>query len=806
MLYDLRFALRVLLKNPTFTLVSVLALALGISTATSQFTFFNAIILRPIPGVQDEGRLVMVRSFTPREVDGEMQFSEPNFLDVRERTQTLEGGLVTMGRTYIISGAEQPERVLGAWISAVGFDTLGVKPVLGRTFRPEEDNEGTPPVVILSYGLWQRSFGGNKSILGQSIVLNGEPVTVVGVMPPGFRFPRDHELWMPFRYERKPDSRGNLSLPFVARLKPGVTVEKAQAELNVIATQLAKAHPTTNESMGFRATPIRDDAVREIRPTLYAMLGSVLFVLLIACANVANLMLAKAATRSREVAIRTALGASRGRIMRQVLTESLLLGAIGGGLGIILSMWLIDLIRALIPVELPFWIQFEVDWRVLTFATIATLGSSALFGLLPAWQTSQPELSSELKEGGRASTSGNETLRLRGVLVIAQIALALILLVGAGLMMRSFLYLQRAEKGFNPENVLTFRVGLPPTQFKDEKVVRAFWVKLRENLRQLPGVEQAGFISQLPASDSFGVSAFQVEGRTAPKTLAEAPVAIMRNASPGVLEVLRIPLHRGRFINETDNFESPRVTVIDQNFADQIFPGEDAIGKRISVDPHDQVKTTWYTIVGVVGNVVQMPTGSLPRRAFWMSNLQEDGNHFASGMVRIKGGRPMDLVPAVKEAVFAAQDNIPIYYAKPMTDVVAESYWPQRFFGRLFVSFAITALFLAAIGIYGVMAYAVTQRTQEIGVRMALGAQPAQVIRLFLRQGLKLVAVGLALGFAGAWIVAHLLRSIIYGVSPHDPPTFATVPVLLALVAIFACWLPSRRATRVDPNVALRAE
>lgn len=806
MWFDLKYAVRVLIKNPTYTLVCVFALALGISTATSQFTFFSTLVLKPLPGIQDEGRLVMIKSVTPHQLDAGLKFSEANFLDVRERAKTLQGGSISMGRTYIISGAEQAERVLGAWVSAGAFETLGVQPVLGRTFRPEEDEEGTPPVAILSYGLWQRSFGGDKSILGQTATLNGEPVTIIGIMPEGFRFPSNHELWMPFRYERKPDSRTNFSFPFFARMRNGVTLRQVQSELKVIADQLAKAHPSTNEGIGFRAVPLREETGREVRPTVYAMLGSVIFVLLIACANVANLMLAKAATRSREVAIRNALGANRARIMRQVLTESLLLGLVGGALGIIMSLWSVDLIRTMIPVELPFWVKFEIDWRVLAFALVATLLSSVLFGALPAWQTSRPDLSSELKEGGRASTGAGVTLRLRGFLVVAQIALALILLVGAGLMMRSFLFLQRAERGFDPDKVLTFRVGLPPTQFKDEKVIRAFWPRLRENLLQIPGVEDAGFISDLPASDQFSINVFYVEGQPAPKSLADAPLSFSRIAGPGVLKTLRAPLLRGRYFDETDTPASPSVAVVDENFARDIFGAADPIGRRVTFDSPDKQERKWFTIVGIVGNVIQTPTGNLPRRSVWMSNQQHDGNNFGSGVVRFKGGRPMDMVPAIQHAVFAAQENIPIYNVKLMKDIVAESYWQERFSSRLFVSFAATAVFLAAIGIYGVMAYSVTQRTQEIGVRMALGAQPGEVVKMFVRQGVGLVGFGLVLGLTGAFIVANKMSNILYEVSPHDPPTFAIVPIILAAVAILACWLPSRRATRIDPNVALRAE
>ncbi len=680
---DLRFATRVLLKSPTYTFVSVLALALGISTATSQFTFFNAIVLRPMPGIKDEGRLVRIKSTAPRTADGSLGFSEPNFLDVREQSKTLEGGALTMDRTFIISGGEQPERVLGAWISAAGLDTVGVKPILGRNFRPEEDKEGCEAVAVIGFGLWQRSFGGNKSIIGQSVTLNGEPVTIIGVMPEGFGFPSNHELWMPYRYDTKTTKRSELGMPFFARLKPGVTLGQAQAELDVIATNLAKTYPATNEGIGFRATPLHDEEVKDIRRPLYAMLGSVLFVLLIACANVANLMLAKAATRSREVAIRTALGAGRPRIVRQVLTEGLLLGAIGGGLGVILSMWSIDLIRAMIPVEIPFWIRFELDWRVMIFAVIATLLSSTLFALLPAMQTSQPDLSAELKEGGRVNTGSAETLRLRGLLVVAQVALALILLVGAGLMMRSFLHLQSAPLGFDADKLLTFRVGLPPTQYKDEAVVRAFWPRLQQNLRALPGVEDAAFVSQLPASMKSYVHPFQVEGQPDAKRLTDSLLTVSRTASPGILKTLKIPLIRGRFIEETDTHDAPRVVVVDQAFAEQTFPGVDAIGKRLSFGPPDQVERKWCTIVGIVGNIVQSPTSTEKQRSVWFPMEQEEGSNFASGIVRIQGGNPMDLLSMVQGAVYAAQENIPIYYAKPMTDVVAESYWPQRFFSRL---------------------------------------------------------------------------------------------------------------------------
>ncbi len=803
---DLKFALRLLLKNPSYALISIAAIAVGVSTATSQFAFFSGILLRPLPQIRDENRVVKVKCFREADPANEFGVSQPTFLDIRERAQTLEGLTIVDRRTMIISGGEQAERVLGSWISATGFQMLGALPVLGRNFRPEEDSDEAPAVAILSHGLWQRSFGGAAGIIGQSITLNGEPVTVVGVMPEGFRFPDVIELWMPFRYARKETARADFNWQIYARIRDGVSLARTQTELSTLASQFAKEFPILHTGLSLRVTPLRFDETRDVRTLMFLMLGSVFAVMLIACGNVANLMLAKSASRSREIAVRLALGATRGAIARQVILESMLLCLIGGGLGILLAMWKIDVVLAMLPTNLPYWIRFDMDWRVVAFSLTLALLSSLVAGFLPALQTSRADLSTELKEGARGSTATRETTRLRSILVVAQLAIALVLLVGAGLLVRSFLKLQSSDPGCDPENVLTFRVGLPPTQFKDTDFVRRFWSRALARLGEIPGVEASGFISALPGTRSASFGAIYVEGRPLPKTVMEAIGSYRRNASPGVFPALRIPLVKGRLFTDEDTAESPRVALVDAAFAEQVFPGEDPLGKRVSFGTPDEPKRVWCTIVGIVGNVRQVVERILPERSVWLPLAQDDDNHFSSGVVRVKGGDPNAFARYAQDAVFAAQENIPIYDVLPMTEVLRQSMWQKRFFARLFISFAVTALFLAAIGVYGVMSYAVVQRTSEIGVRMALGAQPGDVVRMILRQGLWLVAGGILVGLAASFAVAHLLAAYLYRINPYDPPTFAFVPILLGAVAILACWIPSRRATRILPIVALRSE
>ncbi len=805
---DLKFAFRMLLKQPSYSIISVLAIALGISTTTSQFTFFNGLFLRPIPYVQDEASVLSVKCFSEKQPASDFGLSQSTFSDLREQCRTLEGFTIAQPRTFIISGAEQPERVLGGWISAAAFPMLGVQPFLGRSFRAEEEAEDALPVAILSHALWKRSFAANKEITGQTAILNGEPVTIVGVMPEGFLYPDTFELWMPFHLnEQKQDDRAQFSWKVVARLRSGFTLAQANAELATIAAQIARDHPAEHAGIGLRALPVREEANRGVRDLMFIIMGSVLAVLLIACGNVTNLMLAKGAARSREIAIRLALGATRRRIVALVLIESLVISLVGGFLGILLAAWKIDLIVSILPNELPFWLKFEMDWRVITYGISLVLLSSVLAGLLPALHTSRSELNEELKDSSRGCTGSGESLRIRNILVVSQLAIALILLVGAGLLMRSFLELRSADPGVDPNQVLTYRVGLPPTQFKDMSVVRDFWTRVTARVREIPGVENAGFVASLPSQESYDFGAVYVEGRTMPRSLAEAEACFHRTASPGALETLRIPLVLGRALTAADDEKAPRVLLVDQAFVQQLMGGADPLGKRIAFGKPDDPARVWWTVVGVVGNARQVPPGrNLPERSVWIPVAQELDVHFLSGVVRVKSGDPMSYVRAVQDAIGAVEPDIPLYYPKPMTQIIADSQGDARFFSRVFVSFAATALFLAAIGIYGVMSYSVSQRTQEIGVRMALGARPGQVVGMILKQGARLVCAGLVIGFAGAWLVVNFLGAFLYQVKPHDPPTFALVPLLLAAVAIFACYLPSRRATRIEPIAALRAD
>lgn len=804
MLADLRFALRLLAKSPSFTLVAALTLALGIATATTMFTFFDAVLLRPLPFFADEDTLLVIRTVNSRDPNHDFEFSMPDFYDLRAQSRTLSGVLTNENRTYILNGGDRPKRVFGTWTTVDGFQTLGVRPIRGRLFRAAEAKPGAAPVVLLSHRLWQDSFGGRDDILGQTVTLNNSPAAVIGVMPENFHFPDANELWQPMPENQYAEEtrRGSHNTQAYARMKPGVTLTQVQAELDTIAARLAAAHPVTNTGLGFRALTARDEATRDVHLALRLMLGAVMAVLLIACANVTNLLLARGATRSREIALRLALGAGRGRIVRQVLTESLLLGAIGGLAGLVLSFWELDFILGFIP-EIPYWLRFDIDWRIASFVAVTTVGASVIFGTFPALHFSRPDLAHELKDGSRGGTGAGRAHRLRNALVVLQLASALVLLVLGGLTMRSFLKLQHTDTGIHAEHVLTFRTGLPAALVSEETSVLKFFEKVGVELRALPGVESVGFMSYLPVSNSRSRDTFLVEGMPDPRSNQEWPVALNRSATPGVFPALQIPLLQGRLFDDHDRADTPLVAVVDQNFAKKFFPRGTALGQRITFDDAG-AKRKWLTIVGVVGNVSQRPADPEQDPAVWRSLAQHPDN-FASAVVRVKGD-PAGHVRAAEDAVLAVRPDIPIYYAEPMASVVHKTLWRQRMFGSLFAGFAAIALFLAAIGIYGVMSYTVSQRTQEIGVRMALGAQPGTVIAMMLRQGLRLVGLGLVLGFVGAWFVAMTLSGLLHGIEPHDPPTFAFVPLLLGAVALLACWLPSRRATLIDPITALRAE
>lgn len=828
MLSDLSLACRRLAQSPGFTSVALLTLAIGIGSATVVFTAVNGLYLRPVPLLDPatEDRLLHATQVNQALGFERLGWNYADYASVRERATTLAGLLVHSDRTVIVGGAAEPERIFGTEISWDGFALLGVRPLHGRPFAAADAVPGAPEVALISHLLWQRRFAGDPGVVGSTVRMNGQPVTLIGVMPPGWRYPEISDIWSPMRPEGdKVSGRGFYWLEGRARLKPGVTLAEAQAEVDAIMGALAQEFPRTNQGIGLRLRPIRAEAVEATgRPTLL-LFGAVLCVFLIACLNVANLLLSRGAARAREFAVRLALGATRGHLIRQLLAESVVLGlagAVGGG---IVALWGSDAMVAAIPVELPFWLRFEFDPRVFAFVLALALVSAVIFGLVPALRASRPEIVAELKEGGRtADPAGPRSQHLRHGLVVAEVALALVLLVGAGLMMRSFLHLQRIERGYDPEGVLTFRTGFPPVMFGENRDLPArFFAALVPRIEALPGVESAGVVSLLPGSDD-GVNGYVVEGRPLATEAREAPLAVMRYADEGYFRTLRIPLLVGRrFDGARDRPDTPMVALVDERFARRNFGSpEAALGKRLKPWGLPAEKTLapttpaegeagpphpakpWIEIVGVVGNIRHRADQETTRPTIYYAQSQERGN-FLSVVVRTRGD-PAALGEAVREATFATNPNIPIYYVRPLREVEFRAFWQNRFFAQLFVVFGLVALLLACVGLYGVMAYNVSLRTRELGLRMALGAQPGDIIGMVVQHGLKLVGFGLAVGLAAAVSFAQLLASTLHGVSPHDPPTFAAVPLLLAAVAVLACWLPSRRAVRLCPCVALRQE
>jgi len=810
MFQDLRFGVRMLLKHRIFTIVAVLTLALGIGANTAIFSVVQAVLLRALPYSQPE-QLVWIWEVCPKDDIKEESASVPNFTDWRNQSQSFKEMSAFAGAAPVLTNAGEPERIPGTSVTANFFVTLGVEPIIGRSFVAEENTPGKNRVVILSHNLWQRRFSSDPQIIGQTITLNGNPHEVVGVMPAGFKNPRPEEtrpteLWLPLALDPAQAGRRNDFLRVVARLAPGVNINQARAEMDTITNGLAGQYPQTNFGWGVTILPLHERIVGNLRPALWTLMGAVGFLLLIACANVANLLLARAAARQQEIAVRTALGAGRWRLVRQFLTESVLLSLIGGVTGLVVGWWGIRLLIALSPDNIRRLSEVTLSGQVFAFTSALAILTGVVFGLVPALHAANPNLNKSLKEGGRGTSDGARSGRLRSALVVTEIALALVMLVGAGLMTRSFLRLQQVDPGFNPERVVTSLVSLPATKYPDGPQIIAFYHQLLERVRDTTGVEYAALGSGVPlASGSY--TTFFVEGRPVPRPEDLQPDADFLRVSRNYFAALGIQFIRGENFAERYAGGSPGAAIISQSMARKYFADEDPIGKRLTVgnpQPPPGQTVAWRTIIGIVADT---PSEQLDTPHYPQLYMPFDQNPQRSLMLIARtAGEPLGVVGALRNATQSLDGNQPLYNIRTMEDLMAASVAPRRFNMVLIGLFAGLGLVLAAVGVYGVISYSVNQRKHEIGIRVALGAGRRDILRLIVGQGLILTMTGVGLGLAAAFALTRLLEGLLFGVGVRDPLTFAGVAAVLAVVALLACYLPARRATRVDPMIALRHE
>ena len=800
---DVRHGARGLLRQPAFTLIAVLTLALGIGANTALFSVVNAVLLRPLP-YKDPDRLVILWEKTTTQ---DTSVSYPNFQDWREQNQSFEEITAFRRESFNLTGAGEPERVSGRMTSASFFRTLGAKLFRGTDFPAAEDRIGGQRVVILSHGFWQRRFGGDEGVIGRQLTLSNHSYTVIGVTAPDFRFGSETDTYLLIGQDEGQCSRSRGCHPgifVIGRLKPGVSLEQGRADIDAIMARLGQQYPDSNAERRVHMESLYDNTVRDVRPALLILLGAVGFVLLMACANVANLLLARSVVRQKEIAIRTALGASRWRVVRQLLTESVVLGILGGVIGLLLAFWWTDALKSLVPGNIPRLSEARVDMHVLTFTLLLSLFTGVIFGLIPALQASKPDLNEALKEGERGSTGNRQSMR--SILVVSEIAIALVLLIGAGLMVKSLWRLQSVQTGFETRNLLTMQLSYTAPAGEAQRA-RSFFAELEENIKATPGVEAVAFSSGLPFLGASENSVWP-KGRP-PANPTDVMMTVEYIVTPDYFRTLGIQLKRGRLINEQDRVGGPLVAVIDESFAHKYFPGEDPIGKYLeNGNGMKQIE-----IVGIVGHVKhygldgEVPVD--PQYYLSLRQLPDELIPLISSDISLSvrtNGDPLQIVPGIRQQIQATDKNQPVFRARSMEQVIADSISSRRFSMLLLTIFAGVALLLASIGIYGVMSYSVTQRTHEIGIRMALGATALDVSKMVLGQAIVLVLIGVGLGLVGALSLTRVMSSLLFGVSATDPVTFGGIAALLFTVALAACYVPARRAIKVDPLIALRYE
>jgi putative ABC transport system permease protein len=819
LLRDISYALRGFTKNPGFMAAAVLSLAIGIGANTSIFTIADALLLRPLP-YQNSERLVILWNRSPGLNITQDWFSTAQYFDIKNGHSGFEQLAIAIGGNFNLTGDGEPERVGAIRISSNLLPMLGAKPAMGRLFLEDEDSPGHAPTAVLTYGMWSRRYGSNAQILGKSVILNGTSYQVAGILPKNFSLPREvlptlegtgqAEIFVPLPLgPEAARNRGHEDYNIVGTLKSGVSVAQAQAEMNTITARLRLNFPELyppNGGLTFGIVPLLEQVVGDARRSLYILLGAVGFVLLIVCANVANLLLSRSVARQKEIAIRAALGASRWQIARQLLTESTVLGIFGGGLGVVLAFWTLGWIRVLGQKSVPRIDAIGIDERVLLFTFGISLLSSLLFGLAPALRGARSDLHTKLKDGSRG-TSGGSALwgrgnSLRRLLVITEMALSIILLIGAGLLIRSFAQLRAVSPGFSAENLLTLELTLNGRKYGDRKAVVETYRQLWERLEHSPGVVAAGAVTSLPLSEMYAWGPILVEGRV-PAPEENFINADQRVVSGEYFQTMQIPLRTGRFFNEHDIETAPRVAIVDEYMAEQLWPGKDPLGKRIRF-ADDKPDAPWVTIVGVVGRVKQYTLDEDSRIALYLTQTQFPSR--AMNVVVRSGTTAGAIAPAVKKEIREIDADLPVYNIKTMEQRVEESLVRRRFSVVLLSIFAGVALVMASIGVYGVMAYLVNQGTREIGIRIALGATQENILRLVVRSGLLLAMTGLGIGLVGAVALTHVMRSLLYGISATDPLTYVGISILLLLVCCIACYIPARRAAKIDPLVSLRCD